>query len=352
MKLSIVDLSHVPTGGTAIDAMANSVDLARRAERLGYHRYWVAEHHANGDQTASSNPEVLIARIAALTSTIRVGSGTVLLNHYSPFKVAETFKLLHAMTPGRIDLGIGRANSGPVVDYALQRDRREMLRLDDYDQQVLEVLSWLDNAFPGDHPFAQVDLMASVPGNPEAWLLGSSPNSARLAGQLGMRYCFAGFINPGAATTAASIYRSSFTPRDFASGPREPFMAVSINACVAETETEAAKLRATVELYYQRLFAGRFSRDPLPLPEEAVAELGGIPDPVEVKPGSWPARISGTPAQMAEMLRIIAADVGAEEVVIQDQIARHEDRVRSYELLASVPGLVSPDPVSAKDAGA
>src|SRR5699024_9718716 len=137
MKLSIVDLSHVPTGGTAVDAMRNSVELAQKAEQLGYHRFWVAEHHANGEQGASSNPEILIARIAALTSRIRVGSGTVLLNHYSPCKVAETFKLLHAMTPGRIDLGIGRANSGPMVDLALQRDRSYRLQADDYAQQIL-----------------------------------------------------------------------------------------------------------------------------------------------------------------------------------------------------------------------
>lgn len=339
MKLSIVDLSHVPTDGTAIEAMRDSVELAQRAESLGYHRFWVAEHHANGSQSASSNPEILIARIAALTSKIRVGSGSVLLNHYSPFKVAETFKLLHAMTPGRIDLGIGRANSGPAVDYALQRDRREVLRLDDYDQQVLEVLTWLDNSFPEDHPFSKVNMMANVEGDPDAWLLGSSPNSARLAGHLGMRYCFAGFINPGAAKAAADNYRSSFTPRDFSSGLQEPYMALSINACVADTETEAAKLRATVELYYKRLFAGSFSPDPLPLPEDAIAELGGVPDPTVVTPGSWPARISGSPEQVAEMLNTMASDTQADEIIIQDQIARHQDRIRSYELLASVSGL-------------
>lgn len=336
MKLSIVDLSHVPTGGTAVDAMRNSTELAQMAERLGYHRYWVAEHHANGNQTASSNPEILIARIAALTSHIRVGSGTVLLNHYSPFKVAETFKLLHAMTPGRIDLGLGRANSGPMVDLALQRDRSRVFQADDYPQQILEVLAWLDSSFPEGHPFGEVKVMDSVPGNPEPWLLGSSPNSARLAGQLGMRYCFAGFINPGAAKVAAENYRASFTPGDTTIGPQEPYFSLGINAVIAEMEDEANRLRSTVEVYYKRLFAGAFSRDPLPLPEEAIAELGGVPDSVVVRPGSWPARISGTPEQMGEMLTTIASDVQADEVIIQDQIARHEDRVRSYELLAGV----------------
>src|SRR3954454_15594786 len=141
VELSMVDLSPVPAGGTAVDAFVDSVDLAPRAARPGDRRFWVAEHHANSGG-AGSNPEVLIARVAALTERIRVGSGTVLLNHYSPFKVAEVFQVLHAMSPGRIDLGIGRANGKPIVDYALQRDRAEFGVPDDYDQQVVELMSW------------------------------------------------------------------------------------------------------------------------------------------------------------------------------------------------------------------
>lgn len=211
----MVDLSPVPPGGSPVEAFADSVDLAQRAEEWGYSRFWVAEHHGIGGGNAGSNPEVLIARIAAMTERIRVGSGTVLLNHYSPFKVAEMFRVLHAMSPDRVDLGLGRANGLPVVDYALQRDRSQIQHFDDHEQQVTEVLAWLDAAFPDDHPFSQVRIVDGLPGNPQPWLLGSTPISGVIAGKLGMRYCFAGFINPKGAKSAAETYREHFRPSPF-----------------------------------------------------------------------------------------------------------------------------------------
>lgn len=330
----MVDLSPVPPGGGPTEAFADSVEMAQRAERLGYSRFWVAEHHGRSEGAAGSNPEVLIARIAALTERIRVGSGTVLLNHYSPFKVAEVFSVLHAMSPGRIDLGLGRANGRPVVDFALQRDRSQIQHLDDYPEQVAEVVAWLDNAFPEDHPFAAVRLHANAEGAPEPWVLGSSPDSAVLAGRLGLRYCFAGFINPGAATTASAMYHEHFRPAQSPSGVQEPHLALGMNVSCGETDAEGDRLRATVELFYQRLRAGVRKRGPLPTPDEAVSELGGVPRPSDVRPGAWPQHISGGPERVAEMLQIMADDVGAKEIILQDLIARREDRVRSYELLA------------------
>lgn len=334
MELSLVDLSPVPPGGSAVEAFADSVATSQFAERLGYKRFWVAEHHGHATTNAGSNPEVLIARIAALTEHIRVGSGTVLLNHYSPFKVAETFRVLHAMSPGRIDLGLGRANGLPAVDYALQRDRSTVQHLDDYDQQVTEVLAWLDSAFPADHPFAQVHAVAGAPGGPQPWLLGSSPNSAVLAGRLGLRYCFAGFINPRAAITAADLYRRNFQPSPFPSGVQEPYLALGMNVTCGETDADGDRLRATVEVFYRRLRSGRLPDGPLPDPDRAVAELGAVPDPSRVRPGSWPQHISGGPGRVREMLEIMAADLGADEIVLQDLIGRRDDRLRSYELLA------------------
>ena len=334
MNLAIVDISPVPAGGSAADAFANSVELAQHAERLGYHRYWVAEHHAAAATNAGSNPEVLIARIAALTDRIRIGSGTVLLNHYSPFKVAEVFRALHAMTPGRIDLGIGRANGLPIADLALQRDRREQQRFTDYDAQVTEVLAWLDRAFPEDHPFSQLRIDGGVPGGPQPWLLGSSPNSAVLAGQLGLPYCFAGFINPGGAIAATELYRQQFRPSSFPSGVQEPYVSLGMNVTCAPTDAEADRLRATVELFYQRLRRGEFPSAPLPTADESVRELGGVPAPSVVAPSSWPQHISGGPERVREMLEIMAVDVGADEIVVQDLIAGQDDRVASYELLA------------------
>ena len=336
MRLSMVDLSPVPPGGTAIDAFADTVDLARRAEAWGYSRFWVAEHHGAGGGNAGSNPEVLIARVAAETERIRVGSGTVLLNHYSPFKVAETFRVLHAMSPDRIDLGLGRANGLPVVDYAMQRDRSRIQQVDDYAEQVAEVMGWLDAAFPDDHPFSQVRIVPGVPGNPQPWVLGSSPSSAVLAGRLGLRYCFAGFINPRAAVTAAQTYREHFTPSPFADGVQEPHVGLGINVSCADTDADGDRLRSTVEVFYRRLRRGDLPSGPLPTPNEAVAELGGVPAPSDVTPGSWPQHISGSPDTVRGMLQIMAADLGATEIVLQDMIARRSDRLRSYQLLAEV----------------
>lgn len=189
MRLSIVDISVVPPAGSRTDAFRQSIELAQHAEHWGYERYWVAEHHGS-PSVAGRAPEVLIAAIAA---RIRVGSGSVLLNHYSPFKVAEVFCTLNELYPGRIDLGAGRATTGPVTDMALQQDRSRSFRADS-NQQIVELVAWLEGGFPEDHSFAQhpVHTIASLP---ELHLLGSSPWSASAAAQLGLRYVFAGFIN-------------------------------------------------------------------------------------------------------------------------------------------------------------
>src|SRR5947207_7078567 len=199
MRLSVLDQSPIPEGSTGADALGNTLDLARLTDQLGYHRYWVAEHHG-GPMLASASPEALIGPIAAATSRIRVGSGGVMLPHYSPFKVAETFSILAALYPGRIDLGLGRAaGTDPLTTFALQRDRRQAAP-DDFPQQLAEVLAYLEDALPEDHPFRH--LARTLPGRPElpvAWLLGSSPQSAVWAGELGLRYAFADFINPQAS---------------------------------------------------------------------------------------------------------------------------------------------------------
>src|SRR5690606_15978907 len=192
MKLSIVDVSTVIPGESRHDALQHSIELARHAERLGFERIWVAEHHGTAS-IAGRAPEVLIAAIAAHTTTIRVGSGSVLLNHYSPFKVAEVFCTLHELYPGRIDLGAGRATTGPILDFALQQDRSRQWQSNS-DQQIAELVAWLNNSFPENHPFSQSPIHTLRPG-PRLHLLGSSAWSASAAAALGLRYVFAGFIN-------------------------------------------------------------------------------------------------------------------------------------------------------------
>src|SRR5438445_9327911 len=211
MLLSVLDQSPISEGSTGAEALRNTIDLAQLADSLGYHRYWVAEHHG-GPMLAGASPEALIGPIASATSSIRVGSGGVMLPHYSPFKVAETFTILAALFPGRIDLGIGRASgTDPITTFALQRDRRQASP-DDFPEQLAELLAYFEDALPEDHPFQR--LAATLPGLPalpEPWLLGSSPQSAIWAGQLGLPYAFADFINPGGAEIAA-LYRERFTP--------------------------------------------------------------------------------------------------------------------------------------------
>src|SRR5690349_13691185 len=195
MRLSVLDQSPISEGSNGAEALRNTVDLAQLADSLGYHRYWVAEHHG-GPMLASASPEALIGPIAAATSEIRVGSGGVMLPHYSPLKVAETFTMLAALAPGRIDLGLGRASgTDPMTTFALQRDRRQAAP-DDFPDQLAELLAYLDDTLPEGHPFARLAALPGKPDVPEPWLLGSSPQSGIWAAQLGLPYAFADFINP------------------------------------------------------------------------------------------------------------------------------------------------------------
>src|SRR5580698_1436254 len=169
MKLSIIDQCPVPAGFTTADAFRNTIELARLADRLGFERYWIAEHHATG-AFASPAPEIMIARVAAETSHIRVGSGGVMLPHYSSMKVAESFRVLHALYPGRIDLGIGRAPGGsPLDSFALRRDREREPPGDDFPKLLVELMAFLYGGFRPDHPFSRIVVSPAMPGGPELW---------------------------------------------------------------------------------------------------------------------------------------------------------------------------------------
>ncbi|MDQ3283299.1 MAG: MsnO8 family LLM class oxidoreductase, partial [Acidobacteriota bacterium] len=208
LVLSVLDQAPISERFSGADALRNSVDLAQLAEQLGYHRYWVAEHHGT-PALACAAPEALIAPIACATQRIRVGSGGVMLPHYSPLKVAETFSMLAALFPNRIDLGIGRAaGTDPTTTFALQRDRRQASP-DDFPQQLVELMAYLDDDMPRDHPFARLTQLPGRPHVPDLWLLGSSPQSGIWAAELGLPYAFADFINPRGAEIAAH-YREKF----------------------------------------------------------------------------------------------------------------------------------------------
>lgn len=337
MKLSVVDLATVLPGETRHDALLHSIEVAQHIERLGFNRIWFAEHHGSG-AIAGRAPEVLMAAVAANTSSIRVGSGSVLLNHYSAFKVAEVFCTLNELYPGRIDLGAGRATTGPVTDFALQQDRSRPFHSDS-NQQIAELVAWLDNSFPEAHPFGQAPIR-TADGLPELHVLGSSPWSASAAAQLGLRYVFAGFINQSGARDILSLYRENFQPSQGATGITEPQATLAVHVVAADTEEEARRQIAPVSVMYANLSRGVIDTQ-LPSPDEAIERLGHLA-PLEryvAGTGIPPKFIAGTADQVHQQLMQLAEDLSVDEIIVQDMMTEHRARLHSYDLLASAFGL-------------
>ena len=267
VRLGVLDQSPVSEGSTGAAALRETVALARLTDGLGYGRYWVAEHHG-GPLLAGASPESLIGPIASATSRLRVGSGGVMLPHYSPLKVAESFSILAGLFPGRIDLGIGRAaGTDPTTTFALQRDRREASP-DDFPQQLAELVAYLRDEMPPDHPFARHAALPGLPELPELWLLGSSMQSALWAAELGLPYAFADFISAIGAPFAAE-YRERFEPSP---GLAAPYTLVAVSAICAETDEEAERLASSVTMAMRMLRRGPADRPARP-PERAVAWL-------------------------------------------------------------------------------
>jgi len=276
----------------------------------------------------------LISAVAAQTKRINLGSGSVLLNHYSPFKVAEVFCTLNELYPGRIDLGAGRATTGPVTDFALQQDRSKRFQADS-NQQITELVSWLDNSFPENHPFSTKPIY-TIDSKPNLYLLGSSAWSANAAAALGLRYVVAGFINQN-AIEIANIYKDNFKPSKGLTGIKKPELILSIHVVCADTEEEAARQLAPVQLMYKNLASGDTSGR-LPSPKDAVKELGGLPKLEQYKAGSkiLPKFVGGTPDSVFPQLKAMQKDFGVEEIIIQDMMTDHKARLYSYELLGEM----------------
>jgi luciferase family oxidoreductase group 1 len=336
LRLSVLDQSPIAEGGTGGQALHNTIDLARLADDLGYTRYWVAEHHG-GAMLAGPSPEVLIGPIAAATERIRVGSGGVMLPHYSPLKVAESFSVLAGLYPERIDLGLGRAaGTDPLTTYALQRDRRTAAP-DDFPQQLVELLAYLEDTFPEGHSFAR---LAELPGRPEApepWLLGSSAQSAIWAAELGLPYAFADFISPNNEAIAAE-YRRRFQHSERL---RDPRVAVAAWVLAADTEEEAQRLAASHRMAFKMLRRGRLI--PVPPPEKAVRFLASEGERTDQPPAGRRA-IVGAIDKVRAQVEQLAADYGADEVIVVTITHDHLARRHSYELLADafeLPGVAA-----------
>jgi luciferase family oxidoreductase group 1 len=327
LRLSILDQAPIASGGFGGQALRQVVDLAKLAETAGFHRYWIAEHHATPG-LASASPEILVAAVGMATRSIRIGTGGVMLPHYSPLKVAETFSMLSGLFPGRIDLGLGRApGSDGRTAYALQRDRRDRAP-DDFPQQLAELLAYLDDTMPTDHPFALLGrTLPGRPETPEPWLLGTSPDSAAWAGELGLPYCVADFINPQGAPLAAH-YRQSFRPNAHRSLSQPTVMAAVWSIC-AETTAEAERLAASSRMLFRLLHRGQLIA--VPSPDEAVRFLEA--DRTDAASRSRRV-VLGTPATVRAELEAIAEDYGAEEIMVVNILHGHAARRRSYALLA------------------
>ncbi len=335
LRLSVLDQSPISEGSTGAQALRNTIDLARRADARGFHRYWVAEHHGT-PMLACASPEALIGPIAAATSRIRVGSGGVMLPHYSPLKVAETFSMLSGLFPGRIDLALGRAaGTDPTTTFALQRDRRQAAP-DDFPEILAELLAYLDNTMPPNHPFARLAALPGRPERPNPWLLGSSAQSGIWAAQLGLPYAFADFISPSGVEYTAH-YRSAFTPSPWRSKPE---VVVALWVVCAETDEEAERLASSGVMTFRLLRRGQL----IPVPPVSRA-LAFIDEEQEQRSAGLPIaipdrrRIVGSPARVREGIEAAAAEYGADEAMIVTITYDHEARCRSYDLIADAFGM-------------
>ncbi len=326
-RLSVLDQSPIAEGSTAADALSNTIDLARACDRFGYDRYWLAEHHASPG-LAGAAPEALIGPVALATQRIRVGSGGIMLPHYSPFKVAETFALLNSLAPGRIDLGLGRApGSDQRTAYALQRDRSRRMPHDDFPNNLAEILAYYGEGLPADHPFAA--LKDTLPGPaPEVWLLGSSPDSATWAAEAGLPYCIADFINSD-ATQLADLYRRNFRPS--ANHPA-PYVMVATWTIAAHTRAEAERLALPAAMMFAHLVRGELIAVPSVETAEAWAAENGRPERRR-------RTTLGTPAEVRTQLDEVARLYGADELMLVNILPDHAARVRSYELIAREYGM-------------
>ena len=319
--LSVLDLAPVAQGSTPADALAHSVELAQRAERLGYRRLWVAEHH-NMPGIASSSPPVLVAHLASATSTLRIGAGGVMLPNHPSLVVAEQFGMLEALHPGRIDLGIGRApGTDPITAAALRRNL-DAMAVDEFPEQLRDLLAFFD----GTHP-----QIIAVPGRgyrPELWMLGSSDYSAQVAGILGFPFSFAHHFASRNTMAALAAYRSSFRPSDDLAAP---YSMIGVPVICAPTAEEAQWLSGSSKLSFVRLRQGRPT--PLPPPEEAAEHVFSPVEKEIVK--SWTAPlILGSPDEVRRGLEELAERTGVDELMITTMVHGHMERMRSYELVA------------------
>ncbi|MBK5926878.1 LLM class flavin-dependent oxidoreductase [Rhodobaculum claviforme] len=331
---SLLDLSPIPEGRTAADALAATADLARAAEGFGYHRYWLAEHH-NMPGIASAATAVVIGHVAAATRTMRIGAGGIMLPNHAPLMVAEQFGTLATLYPGRIDLGLGRA---PGTDMATARAlRRRMTPADSFPADVQEMIGYLDDT-------TDTGPVRAIPGSGThvpVWILGSSLYGAQLAAHLGLPYAFAAHFAPALLEQALEVYRRGFRPSERL---HRPHVMIAIGVCAADTDDEAAYLRSSQLLAFARLRAGRPGKLPPPTDDPGRE----IPAPVMAQvTQALACSATGSAATVRARLGAITQAVRPDEVMVTGMIYDHAARLRSFEIAAEVLGDLCRDPIAA-----
>ena len=330
MKLSILDQSPISVGKTAHDAVQATLDLAEAADKWGYTRYWLAEHHSSGT-LADASPEILLAAMSARTENIRIGSGGVMLSHYSPFKVAEVFRMLEALAPGRVDMGIGRApGSDQMASFALQAGRNSF-PIEKYPQQVYDLMRYLSDSFPDDHPFSKLRAMPASTNWAVPWLLSSSMGSAGIAAKLGLPLSFAHFIAQDGGLEFVKWYRDNFEPSEWFDKPRVNIGIAAMTADTAERAHDLATCRHMMRLMRNK-----------------GQEMKGVPSVDDIKSMNLTAAdeecieqqraksVEGDPATVKAKIESLAEQYETDDVIVLTITHDYAERQRSYELLAEV----------------
>jgi len=328
IPLSVLDVAPVTDDGGTAQALRNSIDLARFVDERGYTRFWLAEHH-NTSSIASTTPEIMIGQIARETNHLRVGSGGVMLPNHAPLKVAESFKLLETLYPGRIDLGIGRAPGTDRVTALALRRTREGLNADDFPQQLAELQHFAAGDFAEEHLFASVAAYPQEVQLPPIWLLGSSDFSGRLAAQRGMGFAFAHHINGDFTIPVMKLYRQQFQPSDIFP---EPHAILAASIIVADTDEEARRLALSVTYAFYSLYAG-LERGPMKSPEE-IESYVFTADEDDLFQKIAARHIVGSPATVKARLDQLIDQSQADELMVLSMVYNHQARLHSYNLLA------------------
>jgi luciferase family oxidoreductase group 1 len=327
LPLSALDLVPLVEGGTSVAALQAAAELAQAVDRFGYTRLWYAEHH-NMPGIATTIPEILIAHVGSMTTRIRLGAGGVMLPNHSPLQVAESYKLLEAIYPGRIDLGIGRAPGTDALTALALRRSRKALTADDFLEQLGELIAWGSGTFPPDNPFRAVRAMPDDQPLPPLYLLGSSTDGAGLAAEMGVAFAFAGHFSPDSPEVAMHAYRTGFFPNGMLD---KPYAILALSVFCADTDEEAQRMASSMLLSFALLRTGHPGR--LPSPEEAMSHVF-TPEEQKIVAFFKKLRIVGTPEQVRERIQDIATRSEADEVMIATHAYDPAARIRSYELVA------------------